>query len=220
MASNSSLTGSSPAPSGSALPPDESLGPLALGLLGTAFAICTITIGLRFYVRFTRRTHGWDDYLIYLAWVSNPPVKQAYETILTDTILQVAALVDQVAVAMSVHYGIGRHSIYVEKNLQSYGPWVPVVQVCQTLGVCLVRASIALLLLRLISRTYRVWQITLWAIMAINFAFTFVALLMGGLDCMPLAKEWVPSMEGYCFPGSMLQNVTKSLGGKGSLHGC
>ena len=51
------------------LPPDADRGPVALGIISFAFALATVFVALRVYVRFMKHAHGWDDFMIYVAWV-------------------------------------------------------------------------------------------------------------------------------------------------------
>lgn len=51
------------------LPPDVNRGPVALGIISFVFALATIFVALRIYVRFKKHAHGWDDAMIYIAWV-------------------------------------------------------------------------------------------------------------------------------------------------------
>ena len=51
------------------LPPNVNRGPVAVGVVSFAFALATVSVALRVYVRFKKHAHGWDDYMIYCAWV-------------------------------------------------------------------------------------------------------------------------------------------------------
>lgn len=51
------------------LPPNVNRGPIALGVVSFAFALATIFVALRVYVRLVKHAHGWDDFTIYVAWV-------------------------------------------------------------------------------------------------------------------------------------------------------
>ena len=55
--------------SSSNLPPDVNRGPVAVGVGSSAFALATVFVALRMYIRFKKHAHGWDDYMIYCAWV-------------------------------------------------------------------------------------------------------------------------------------------------------
>lgn len=50
-------------------PADVNRGGEVVGLLSFGFALATILVALRFYVRIQKHAHGWDDYMIYVAWV-------------------------------------------------------------------------------------------------------------------------------------------------------
>lgn len=50
--------------------PDTDLGPTFLAISWTTVSLAAVLVALRAFVRFKMHANGWDDYLIYLAWVS------------------------------------------------------------------------------------------------------------------------------------------------------
>ena len=52
------------------LPPDKDRGPIILALQFSSLGLAIIIVLLRFYMRLKLRTHGWDDYTIYIALVT------------------------------------------------------------------------------------------------------------------------------------------------------
>lgn len=52
------------------VPPDHDRGPIILALQFSTLGIAIIVVLLRLYMRFRLKTHGWDDYTIYLALVT------------------------------------------------------------------------------------------------------------------------------------------------------
>lgn len=51
------------------LPVDINRGPEIVGITSSFFALATVLIALRLFVRIQKHAHGWDDYMIYIAWV-------------------------------------------------------------------------------------------------------------------------------------------------------
>lgn len=51
------------------VPPDVNRGPMAIGVVSVAFTLATVFVALRIYVRWKKHAHGWDDFMIYFAWV-------------------------------------------------------------------------------------------------------------------------------------------------------
>ena len=52
------------------LPPDDDRGPGLLGFVYVSFALASLVLGTRVFVRVRLRNLGPDDYLMVLAWVS------------------------------------------------------------------------------------------------------------------------------------------------------
>ena len=55
------------------VPPDHNRGPIILALQFSTLGVAIIVVLLRFYMRLKLRAHGWDNYTIYLALVTDPP---------------------------------------------------------------------------------------------------------------------------------------------------
>ena len=129
-ASSSVLAPAPTSPTAVSLPPDENVGPALLVLSGILIALVVITTCLRLYVRVRNRILGWDDFTITLV-----------------CILAVIRLGTEVA--QSKH-GNGRHRAYVPQDdyvLSNMYGWYG--QLLLFAGVCLLKVSICLLILRL-----------------------------------------------------------------------
>lgn len=50
--------------------PDENLGPMFLAISWTTVSLAAVFVALRLFVRCKTHANGWDDYLIYFAFVS------------------------------------------------------------------------------------------------------------------------------------------------------
>lgn len=50
--------------------PDTNLGPTYLAISWTTLSLGAALVAMRAFVRCKMHANGWDDYLIYLAWVS------------------------------------------------------------------------------------------------------------------------------------------------------
>ena len=51
--------------------PDENLGPMCLAISWTTMSLAVVFVALRAFVRCKTHANGWDDYLIYIALVSD-----------------------------------------------------------------------------------------------------------------------------------------------------
>ena len=59
-----------PANSAVSLPPNDDRGPGLLGFVYVSFALASLVLATRVFVRVRLRSLGLDDYLMVLAWVS------------------------------------------------------------------------------------------------------------------------------------------------------
>ena len=50
--------------------PDTNLGLTYLAVSWTTLSLAAVLVAMRAFVRCKMQANGWDDYLIYLAWVS------------------------------------------------------------------------------------------------------------------------------------------------------
>ena len=198
-------------------PPDESRAPLVNGILWSAFALASVAVILRFWIRLKRQAHGWDDYTIYLAYVSIQPLCPVY-SLEGLMMLQVSAVTTAVSGQYVVYNGLGQHMIYVEDSFSQFLQFSAIAQILVTIGVCLVRASVTLLLLRIISMTYPKLRIALWTIFAVDVLYSFIALVLLGTRCIPLKKAWIPSVEGFCFSTDVLTSTTVAQGGEYTIR--
>lgn len=51
--------------------PDTNLGPTFLAISWTTMSLAAVLVAMRAFVRCKMHANSWDDYLIYLAWVSD-----------------------------------------------------------------------------------------------------------------------------------------------------
>ncbi|KAH6665812.1 hypothetical protein B0J14DRAFT_550623 [Halenospora varia] len=159
------------------LPPDVNKGPLFLVLTCVlTFFSCTAT-AMRYWVRKAHRQLGWDDHLI-----------------LAVTILAVARMGLQVA---SVYHGNGRHVWYLpssEKKWVIMASWY--TQLILFPSICMLKMSIALLLLR-IKDTPKT-KITMWAMMVGLIATNLLPCIVLLAECSPVSAYWDAS-AGKCW---------------------
>jgi hypothetical protein len=55
--------------------PDVDLGPIFLAVSWSTLSLAMVMVALRLYLRSQVHANDWDDYLIYLALVSDSPFK-------------------------------------------------------------------------------------------------------------------------------------------------
>lgn len=131
--------------------PDQSLltseyiaftnGPVLLGQFGALFAVASVVVFLRCYVRvFMIKSFGKDDWIMLLAYAFSAATFGTY--------------VEQTKV------GMGRHMAVIMMDHDAYRQFLRLRQVSSilaALGVALVKISIAYFLLRLVVRKAYIW---------------------------------------------------------------
>lgn len=193
------------------LPPDVNRGPMIVGISWASASLAIVAVALRISIRFKKRAHGWDDYVIYTALVSvsSSPL---YITLITST--QAMSIYGAILNTLQVKYGFGRHIEYVLATLPRVAMYTTLVEMQNAIGTFLVKFSVCLFILRLIRRTYRKVRIVLWLTIFILFVLTITTLLVLGLQCIPFQKIWNREMPGSCFSASVLTQLIRILGGK------
>ncbi|CAI4212285.1 unnamed protein product [Parascedosporium putredinis] len=151
---------------GDALPPNENVGPLLLGVSGVLILFVCVSSALRLWVRGALRTLGLDDATMALVTVIS--------------IIRYGLQIVQV-----VSYGNGKHRPYV--NEEDYrmnnqlGWWA---QICLFSGICLLKVSIMLLIMRM--KDSKKLKIVLYSAMAGLVITNFGVIVILLAECSPV----------------------------------
>ncbi|PKS08513.1 hypothetical protein jhhlp_004898 [Lomentospora prolificans] len=167
-----------------ALPPYENVGPLLLALSGVLIFFVVVTCALRLWVRAGIHTLGWDDATMGLVTIIG--------------VIRYALQVVQV-----VNYGNGQHRPYVDEDdyrmNNQLGWWA---QICLFSGICLLKLSIMLLILRM--KDSRKLKIVLYTAMAGLIITNFGCIVVLLAECSPVGywrgadtKCWPPKVRIY-----------------------
>ncbi len=171
-ASVGSLPYGSPSSSGpDPVPPDDDVGPALLITSSVLLACALVTSALRLYVRTHNRMLGWDDY-----------------TILLTVLCAVARFGCQVA---QVRHGDGRHRIYLtpdDYQLSNMYGWY--AQLFLFVGLCLLKVSICLLLLRIKNDDRRLRRLMYAVITGLVLTNGGVLLILLA-ECRPIEAYWM-----------------------------
>jgi hypothetical protein len=84
--------------------------------------------------------------------------------------------------------------------------WTYVKTLCYNMSLCFTKISILLLYLRVLTHDY-IRKVT-WGSLAIVVIYNAWGLAMYLTTCVPLAKMWNKSIEGYCHPISVWWALT------------
>lgn len=106
---------------------------------------------------------------------------------------------------MRIHYGLGRHSIYLPPSAQDINARLLVpVQLCNFISLFFTRTSIGLFILRLLARS-QTWPRRLTHLaMALNFACTLATCVVFGLQC-PLVGPDPHALKAACTAPAQLR---------------
>ncbi|OHW97576.1 integral membrane protein [Colletotrichum incanum] len=181
----------------SSVPPDETVGPIWLGVSSSLLVLLLVTTALRLWARFGRRNLGWDDYTIAIAAIT-ATVRYAFGV-------------------MQLPHGNGRHRVYLSDYdymmVNMYGWWG---QLFHFTSMAFLKVSLCLLVLRIQSnKTLRVFLYTvMFGSVIINFAVVIILLA----ECRPVgfwrengAQCWPNTIRIYAIWISIAYSVFSDL---------
>ena len=163
------------------LPPDRNIGPVLVWVT-VVLSIIAITLTVsRIWVRAKLRKLGWDDWTMLVALlIAN-----------SRMIFQILQLTE----------GNGRHRVYLsdEQYIRS-NKWGWYAQLGLFGGMCFVKISICLLILRIKSDKFLKWFLggVMVGLVVVNGAFVIILLA----ECRPMYAYWRPH-SGVCWPSAV-----------------
>lgn len=117
-----------------------------------------------------------------------------------------------------VQSGIGRHQIYLSRaELPTILMWTVLTEFFSSIGVCFIKVSVCLFVLRFIRGTYRSLRLVIWAMIFIISTTTTALSLVILLQCQPLAKAWNKELPGKCLPVDVETRLARATSGKASV---
>ena len=130
-------------------------------------------------------------------------------------ILKVLAVVTTVCVTLEVHFGVGRHIIYLDPQQVSAASkflWVRVP--FPTFSACFGKISIAFLLMRVMNRN-KFQEIFLWAIIVSLLLINLANAIVTFASCTPVWELWQgPHPNPNCWDPHIQQNNGYAQAGK------
>lgn len=119
----------------------------------------------------------------------------------------------------SAHYGMGQHigtlsGDHITKALM----WVWVARLSTIVSFCLVKLSIAALLLRIVTVTKR-YRYILYASIIINVCVSIIWFIMT-IKCIPANYNWDTTVVAKCIPSHVTTNHAYFAGGKTKKNSC
>lgn len=159
------------------MPPDENVGP-ALVAVSIAFTVPSVlTTIARLWVRYSYKYTGWDDH-----------------TMTATILLAIALCALNIA---GVTWGKGRHDVYLSPEQEAQInklSWV--AQIVLFSGLCLLKTSICLLILRI--RDTKALRWFLYIIIAGLVATSLECIIILIVQCQPTSAFWRPK-TGTCW---------------------
>jgi hypothetical protein len=112
--------------------------------------------------------------------------------------------VDFIFIAISCHYGLGRHTVFVDtaRVLKARYFGFLAQPVC-VWSICLAKVSIAWTALK--TRQDREWQWVFCWIIFVQVACTIATNVIQILECQPISALWVDNMAAQCWPAERTQ---------------
>ncbi|KAI8627289.1 integral membrane protein [Xylariaceae sp. FL1651] len=167
--------------------------PMSAGLIALAWLLATtstITVGLRFWVRYKMRGQkkvSLDDLCVIITYG--------------------LAIVNSAMVTVSAYWGLGKHQQMLADSPQSIIfaiKWAFLAEGPAIIASGFARISFAILLLA-ITPPAKGKRTFLWSIIAIQFAADLAAVIVTYSQCRPLMAYWDPRVKGVCWPPTYQQ---------------
>ena len=99
----------------------------------------------------------------------------------------------------SVHYGIGRHTFYLEPaQLIQAVKWEKISQLPWVISIMFTRLSTSVFLYRIFA-TKKAWKWALYPIIVFNFIGSLASFITILPQCSPVEKNWNPIIPGSCW---------------------
>ncbi|KAI4207934.1 MAG: hypothetical protein LQ346_000271 [Caloplaca aetnensis] len=159
----------------------EDHGPLLLGLGWGLLGLALLIVATRIYFRLGLRNglHA-DDYFVVASLI--------------------VGIVGAAFLTKLVEFGGGRHIYCLPRgHIYPVLKWSLLAQICNVIGIGLVKISVCLCVLRLVDRARRRLSQFLWVLIAFVAASHFVQVLIFLIQCRPLNALWDPTVKGTCF---------------------
>lgn len=200
------------------LPPDESRGPSLIAEEWTTVSIASLLVFLRIYTRvFLRKTAGWDDWTIVMAWVGKFTPRLPRHLPANDK-LQGFAIAQHILAIFQVENGFGRHIEYLQPDqISKVFLITTILTMLHTVGTFLVRISVCLFVLRLVPVTHRKFYRYTYLLIAFFAVITTATFMLFLLACIPIQGAWNREIKARCIARSDLSIIARTQGGM-SLH--
>ena len=188
-----------------------------------------LVVSLRMYIRiFLRKAVGWDvsttrqaspprafthtvcfmqDYIICLALVST--ISYIYEWIkeLTGESSQALHLMECSFVTLALKYGVMLHIYDLQiLPLLEIVKWFTATEITAIITPVIVKLSVCISILRLVTYAQRKVTITIWVLMVVLVTTGLGTFIAFCLQCIPLQKVWKPWIDGKCMKRETVLN--------------
>lgn len=107
---------------------------------------------------------------------------------------------------------IRRHVYYLFKQqIIETTKWTTLSEIQSAIGVCLVKLSVCLFILRMIASTHKVMRRTLISLVTILTLLMLGNVLVICFQCVPFEAVWNPAIQARCIPASDLSRSSKAF---------
>ena len=128
---------------------------------------------------------------------------------------QVLSIATSIVNTLQVHYGVGRHLVYLIQDparLEKALMYVQFSQPFSTFSSCFAKISVALLLMRLMARN-RTRELFLWFIIGLLLVVNTVFNIVTFTQCRPVRYLWSVVRDGHCINGDVNTDLGYLQGG-------
>ena len=138
----------------------------------------------------------------------------------TDTIHQIVTVIGMTFTTAEVHAGFGKHITNLSlQQLMTIGRWIFISEVVSIISIYFVRISVCFFVLRMISRTHKIFRRVVIGLMALLSVLVLVNLLIFCLQCIPIEHLWNPELPAHCLASSRIYTITQAFNGNSDPHG-
>lgn len=127
--------------------------------------------------------------------------------------------VNNVFATLAIHHGMLIHVYYLTPlEIANVVKWIKAIEMCCIIIPVLIKLSVCISILRLVSNAQRSVTIAIALLMATLSLTGLVTFLVEGMQCLPLRKLWEPMVPGKCMTMETANWVLVAYGSKSAYH--
>ena len=130
-------------------------------------------------------------------------------------IFQVVQVVTIVVATLATHNGMMIHIYYLTpEQVANTIKWLKGIEIGCIICPMLIKLSICVSILRLVTDAQRTITIAIWFLMLVLSLTGTATFLVEAVQCMPLKKLWEPEVPGKCIKAEIVNWILAAYGSK------